>query len=257
MYEIENDGQFSFYPISTNETNLVVQSNNLITARQNLTLNEAKLIRIIIMQIVAQDVEFKPYEVSISEFSKLIGNEDGSNMYRRAKDFTDRLQTKKVSFHSSDGSWQSIVWTPTCSYNSKTKKIQIRLNDDLKPYLLNLIEAGFYTQYPLGIALSFSSVHALRMYELITSKMPYKILPKNGTSIYLSVQEIRDACMLFKTDKKGNLTQEPKFEKISQLKERVLNIAVREIENLTSFRIEYSDVKEGKSIVGFNFKLFR
>ena len=256
MYETV-DGQISFYPINTNESNLVVQSNNLITARQNLTLNEAKLIRIIIMQIVAQDVEFNPYEVSIPEFSRLIGNEDGSNMYKRAKEFTDKLQTKRVSFHSADGSWQSIVWTPTCSYNAKTKKIQIKLNDDLKPYLLSLVELGYYTQYPLATALAFSSVHALRMYELLTSKMPYKIVPKNGINIYLSVQEIRDACMLYKTDKKGNITQEPKFEKISQLKERVLNISCREIEELTAYTLSYTDKKEGKSIVGFNFFLSR
>lgn len=256
MFE-ETDGQFSFYPINTNDSNLVVQSNNLVTARQNLTLNEAKLVRTIIMQIVASDCCFRPYEVTVSEFAKLLGNADGSNIYKRAEKFAETLQTKRVYMHSADGSWKSIVWVPTCAYNSKTKKIQIKLNDDLKPYLLNLVESGYYTQYPLNTALSFSSVYALRIYELLMSKMPCTTVPRNGIEIYLSVQTIRDACMLYKTDNNGNITNEPKLTKISQLKEKVLDISQREIEDLTPYKLSYTDKKEGKAIVGFDFRLYR
>ncbi len=250
-------GQESFFPIDTRPDNMVVQSNDLIGARQNLELNEAKMIRIIIMQILSDDVEFRPYEISINEFSQLIGNKDSSNLYRRARLFCESLQTKRVNIHLDDGSWQSIVWVPTCSYDAKAKKIKIRLNDDLKPYLLNLVNSGYYTQYVLENILYFNSVYALRIYELLMRKTMTKIIPKGGMDILLSISEIRDACMLYKTDNKGIVTTEIKFERVSQLKEKVIDLACKEINAATMYTVSYSDKKEGRNITGFIFHLDR
>ena len=256
FYEDLN-GQESFFPVDTRLSNTVVQGNILLKGRQNLNLNQARLVRLLIAQIIANDVEFKPYEVSINEFSKIIGNESGSNLYKRAKSFCDDLQTKRVSIHLPDGSWQSIVWVPTCSYDAHSKKIKIRLNDDLKPYLLNLVEQGYYTQYVLENVMYFISVYALRIYELIMEKIMTKVLPKDGVDIFLSVTEIRDACMLYKTDNKGNITSEIKFERISQLKEKVIDIACKEINTATVYSVEYSDKKDGRNITGFVFHINR
>ncbi len=256
-YFEDNYGQESFFPVDTRPDNMVVQANDLISARQDLSLNQAKLLRLIIMQVVANDVEFKPYEISINDFAKLIGNEDGSNLYKRAKGFCDSLQTKRVNIHLNDGSWQSIVWVPTCSYDSKTKKIKIRLNDDLKPYLLNLVDSGYYTQYVLENVLYLNSVYALRIFELLMKKTMTSFLPKNGTDVYLSITEIRDACMLYKTDNKGNITSEIKFERISQLKEKVIDIACKEINTATMYTVDYVDKKDGRNIVGFTFHIDR
>lgn len=256
LYE-EEEGQMSYFPVSDRVENLIVQSNNLIKAQQNLTLNEAKLIRIIIMQIVANDVDFKAYEISPSELARLIGNEDGSNIYRRAQDFTDKLQSKKLKIKQSNGSWQSIVWVPTCQYDSKRKKIKIKLNDDLKPYLLNLVETGYYTQYALDTALSFRSVYALRIHELLMMQIRSRLLPKEGIEVDLYIDDIRDACMLYKQDSKGNYTNEDKYVRVSQLKEKVINIACKEINDATMFNVYYKDIKQGRSIIGFRFHIGR
>lgn len=253
IYENEPGGQLSFLPIDKNTNNFVVQSNNLIKGRQDLTLNEAKLLRIVIMQIAAQDAEFKPYKISLADFAELIGNEDCSNMYKRAKSFTDSLQTKKVQIRSEDGSWISIVWVPTCKYNAKTKCMEIRLNDDLKPYLINLIETGFYTQYALDNIRSLRSVYALRIYELLMEQIKQHVLPKAGVTRDLYIQDIRDACMLYKQDAKGNYTSEPKYIRVSQLKEKVIDIACREITENTPYVVSYKDIKEGRQVAGFRF----
>lgn len=249
------NGQESFFPVDLRPDNMVVQANDLISARQDLSLNEAKLVRTIIMQIVSDDVEFKPYEISINEFAKLIGNKDSSNISRRAKEFCDALQTKKVSIHLNDGSWQSIVWVPTCSYDAKRKKIKIRLNDDLKPYLLNLVDSGYYTQYYLENITYLNSVYAIRIFELLMKKIMTKLLPKDGIDIYLSLVEIRDACMLYRTDAKG-ITKN-KYVRLSQIKEKVLDIACREINAATMYSVGYTDKEEGPSVVGFMFHVDR
>lgn len=256
LYE-DMEGQVSFFPVNNKTDNLVVQANSLIKAQQNLSLNEAKLIRIIIMQIVADDVEFRPYEISTTELARLIGNEDGYNIRRRAKDFTDKLQSKKLKIKLDNGSWQSIVWVPTCQYDAQNNKIQIKLNDDLKPYLLNLVQTGYYTQYTLDCALAFHSVYALRIFELLMEQIRSRTIPRIGTTIDLRISDIRDACMLYKQDNKGNFTNEDKYVRISQLKEKVIDIACKEINNVTSFSVYYTDIKEGRSIVGFRFHIGR
>ena len=64
------EGQLSF-DFSLNSNNYVCQSNTLISGRQALKLNSAKLIRAAIMQIKYDDTELKPYVITIADLSEL------------------------------------------------------------------------------------------------------------------------------------------------------------------------------------------
>ena len=249
----EKNGQLSFR-ISTAPGNYVVQANKMIIGRQNLKLNEAKLIRAIIMQILYDDMDFKPYIVSAKEFAKLIGNCDASNIYRTASELCSSIMTKQLEITDDDGSWIKIQWVSLCKYDSKTGMFYIKLNDDLKPFLLGLGEKGYYTQYEFGDINHFSSIYALRIYELLLEGIILKVLPKKGVHVTLTKELIQDACMLYRSNRIGkDKGIESKFNRISQMKERVLDIACRDINKYTIFEVSYITLKAGKSIDSFQF----
>lgn len=267
----EHDGQLVFNDINTNLSNYVAMSNNLIMGRQNLTLQEFKLVRLIIMQIIANDLDFRAYEVSPADFARIIGNQDISNIYHVANKLCDSLMSKKFQLISDNGSWMKFNWTSYAAYDATTKKMRIKLNSDMKPLLLRLVEKGYYSQYTFDNIAQMTSTYAGRLFEMLLANIKTKQLPEEGVSVVLTKQQIVDGCMLYKQDSACNLILDPetkqpieKYERISQLKEKVIKKACEEITDKTMYYVPFKtedglkchgveDIKSGKSIVAFKF----
>jgi plasmid replication initiation protein len=116
----------------------------------------------------------------------------------------------------------------------------IKLNSDMKPYLLNLRQN--YTQYTLDNILSMKSIYGVRIFELLNEKIKLRTLPRKGMDIEMSLQYIRECCDC-----------ENKYERFSQLKTRVIDRAVEEINRVTSYKVSYDYIKTGKAVTGINF----
>lgn len=86
----ELDGQLCLFDFCTDASNYVVQANSLIGGRRALKLNSAKLIRSAIMQVVSEDMELRPYVITIKEFAQLL-QIDESNIYKYADEITDDI----------------------------------------------------------------------------------------------------------------------------------------------------------------------
>lgn len=227
--------------MNINVHNYVVQANKLISGKQNLKLNSAKILRTLIMQITPQDDEFKSYCISIPRLSKLLGIST-DNLYRDMDSITDDILSNPVSIKDHElGEFVKIPWVTVCAYKKGIGFIA-QMNPLLKPFLLNLQEK--YTQYQLDSILAMKSVYAIRIFELIMKESIMKYIPKEGTSILLTIQEIREACSC-----------EDKFERISNFKEKVLDVAVKEIERITMYTLSYDCVKSGRHIYAVRFSI--
>lgn len=234
------EGQLCFH-MCLNGNNYVVQSNSLLGGKQALSINSAKLICSAIMQVVRDDIELKPYIITISELSNLL-NISKSNLYRDIEKITDEILTSHVDVRMEYGEklkWKKINWVSFIEYQSDAG-VAIKLNNDLKPYLLNLREK--YTQYTLDNILAMKSIYAIRIFELLQEKIIVKLIPKNGLYIEMSVKYIRECCDC-----------EDKYEKFSHFKSRVLDTAVNEINRVTLYHINYTYIKKGKLIDGIKF----
>ena len=238
------EGQLSFEMCLDTE-NFVCQSNALVGGKQALKLNSAKLVRAAIMQIKPDDQEILPYKITISDLAKLL-NVPRSNIYRDINEITDDIINNPVFIREITEKrtrWVKIPWVTICSYDSDVG-VAIKLNDELKPFLLNLKE--HYTQYEFSEVLAMKSVYAIRIFEMLQEKIMVRRLPEDGIDVELSVQEIRECCDC-----------EDKYEKFSHLKSRVIDQAVNEIERTTYYSISYDYVKKGRSVVGFIFHMKR
>jgi plasmid replication initiation protein len=238
--ELELEGQLCF-DMNTNSEHYVVQANELIEGKQNLKLNSAKIMRTLIMQIKPDDDELKSYVIGIPELSKLL-NIGPENLYRNMDSITDDILKNHVAIkNQQQGKFIKIQWVTACAYE-KGVGLAVKMNPLLKPFLLNLKK--HYTQYQLENVLAMKSVYAIRIYELIQKEQISRRIPRNGTYVVLTVKEIREACDC-----------EKKYEKISQFKAKVLDIAIKEIQRTTNYKINYECLKKGRSIEAIQFNI--
>ena len=195
--------------------------------------------RALIMQIRPDDEELKSYLITVPELAKLL-NVSAANLYRDMDSITDDILTNHVAIKDpAQGRFLKIQWVSACAYE-KGVGLAAKMNPLLKPFLLNLKE--HYTQYQLENILAMKSVYGIRIYELLMKEQIMRYLPREGTHIVLTMQEIREACDC-----------EEKYQKISQFKAKVLDVAIREIERTTTYVVSYEDIKKGRSIEAFRF----
>lgn len=234
------EGQLSFN-FTMDTENYVVQANDLIGGKQSLKLNSAKLIRAAIMQIVPEDEELKPYIITIKELSGLLKVSE-SNLYRDIDEMTDDIIKNPVFIKEVDRKqvkWIKIPWVTRCEYNSDVG-VSIRLNDDLKPFLLKLKE--HYTQYSLDNILTMKSTYSIRIFELLQEKIKSRMIGRAGEDVKISVQEIRECCDC-----------EDKYQSFNNFKTRVIDAACKEINALTMYRVKYNYLKDGRTVIAILF----
>ena len=226
-----------------NENNYVVQSNNLISGKQSLSLNAAKILRVAIMQIQRDDEELKPYVMTTGELAELL-HITKDNIYRVIDKISDELIGSYAEArldYKEKRKFKKINWVSFCEYDSEIG-FAIKLNSDMKLYLLNLKEK--YTQYTLENILSMRSIYGIRIFELLNEKIKRKILPQNGIDVKMTIQYIRECCDC-----------ENKYERFSQFKIRVLDRAVEEINRVTLYSVHYECVKTGKTVTEIKFHI--
>lgn len=228
--------------ISLNTENYVVMANNLIKSKSKLSLNEIKLLRLTIMQVMATDNELMTYQIHIKELAKLIELNDDAHLYRTVQIMARHLLQEVVCICSEETkNWEMFQWCSSCRYRDGI--ITIKLHDDLKPYLIQLKKN--YTQYMLADILVLKSVYAIRIYELLREGFRgQKVYADNCAIVILDVDTIRKAT-----------NTEEKYSQMGHFKVKVIDIAVREINDKLGYHVTYEDVKSSRKIVGFKFKI--
>lgn len=222
--------------------NQVVMSNDLIKGKSNLSLNELKLLRLTIMQVIADDKDLMTYQIKIQDLAKIL-DITSQSIYRDVMEMCKHLLQEIV--YIGDGNpkhkWKMYQWCSTCEYDEGT--ITIKLHEKLKPHLIQLKQ--HYTQYMLQDILMLKTVYAVRLYELIREEMKsQKAYADKIVTVSLDVETIRKA-----TD------TENKYKKIGMFNQRVIVAAITEINDKSCYYVTYEYIKKSRKITGFKFKI--
>jgi plasmid replication initiation protein len=214
----------------------VVKSNDLIQkSRFQLSLQEQKIILYLISKIKPDDEIFTEHEFKIIEFCQMCGIEiyNGKN-HKNVKDAIKNLADKSVWITLETGTETLIRWINKARINKKSGIVKIRLDDDMKPYLLQLKER--FTSYELLYTLAMKSQYSVRMYELLKS---YEWRHKQT----FQIEELKRILLA------ENYTLFPDF------KRKVLDISMREINELSDITVTYEIIKEGRKYTKLDFSI--
>lgn len=220
---------------------MVVKGNDLIQkSRFNLSLLQHKIVLYLISQITPYDEEFRKYEFSISEFCKICGMDETSGKnYKNLKDSIKEIADQSVWVDMGDGKETLIRWIEKPYINKQKGTVQIRLDEDLKPYLLQL--KSNYTQYEWLWTLRFHSKYSYRLFDLVNSIHYHDLETYERT---YTLEELRKQLGL-DVDK----TKKQKLYKTyNAFKTRVLDPAVEEINQYTNKNVSYVPIKNGRSV---------
>ena len=135
------------YEMTYNAEHNTVAANDIIKGKQSMTLQTARLIRLLVTQIAEKDKDLKTYTCRITDLAKFF-NIDSSNLYKEIFKICECALDSKVYIGTGNPKhpWEMFHWISMASYDGKGT-ITLRLSDEIKPYILELEK--WFTQYKL------------------------------------------------------------------------------------------------------------
>lgn len=132
-----------------------------------MDLNEKRLVLIAMSQIKRDDTEFLTRDIPITEFAQYLGG----NPYQEARKAADGLLERVVFIQGEDGAYKKFQWTTLSEYVPAKRHpegracIRVRLNEELKPLLLQLKDR--FNTIPLAELMPIPSFNSQRLYEVL------------------------------------------------------------------------------------------
>lgn len=213
---------------------LVYKANALVEASYRLSLYEQRIILACIAQVRRDDTltDQQLYTVSARQIADMAGiNIDRA--YQHLKAASERLFDRRVTLHEApngqgSGRVRLTRWVQTVEYRDTEGAVALRFGTDMVPYLSQLTEQ--FTRYALADVAKMSSAHAIRLYELLVQW-------RGAGEREVSIEWFREALQL--EDRYGN---------IRDLKRRVIEPAVEQINEHSPLWVKWSQRKSGRRV---------
>lgn len=221
---------------------LVTKDNSLIGASYSLSVVEQRLIFLAIIEAREQETLIEAgglLRIYAQSYAKQFDVEKHTS-YEAMKRAVEGLYEAGFAYSKVDegsgkiGRYKSR-WVDKIGYIDDLGCVELVFASDVIP-LITRLEAR-YTEYELKQVVGLQSEYAIRLYELI---IQWRSVGKTNK---ISLYELRE---------KLGLVDE--YKRIEAFKRRVLDLAVKQINEHTDITVEYDQHKQGKVITGFTFK---
>ncbi len=224
--------------LEVNKKSLIVQSNRLIEAKYRLSVEEQKIIKILISQIQRDDEDFKDYEFRIKDLAEMLEMEH-KDPYGVLRAITKRLMSRVLEFYNSDTqSLLQTAWLSSAEYKQGHGTVSLCFDPKMKPLLLQL--QSYFTKYELGQVMQFKGQYTIRFFEFRKS-----FLGRHKIEAMFTLKELRDTLGLKKSE----------YRQFCDFKKRVLEPARLELLEKTGKSFVWELFREGRGgkIAGIRF----
>ena len=227
----------------------VAQANYFIRhTRTSLTATEMDILYYLFSKIKPKDKELMTVSVEIQDFCKVCGIDETSGYnYFSIKNAMLALRNKAAwtEYRNEKGRRGQMIfsWVDTAYIEDGSGEMQVTLSQSIKPFLIGLIEGGNYTQANLISFLALKSKYSKRLYEVLKSYAP-------RTPFEMTQKE-------FEIPNLKKLLNAETYPRFANFKQRALDVAVREINNVTDIEVSYTTRKRSgtTNFVTFHFRL--
>lgn len=221
---------------------LIVKDNALMNASYNLALVEQRLILLAIIEaresgrgINANDPLTVHAESYINQFKV-----EKHTAYQALKDACKDLFARQFSYQqrSAKGNTTNMTsrWISQIGYTENEATVQLVFAPAVVPLITRLEEQ--FTKYDIEQISSLSSAYAVRLYELLICWR------STGKTPVIELAEFRKRIGVLDTE----------YTRTDNLKMRVIELALKQINDYTDITASYEQHKKGRTITGFSFK---
>ena len=222
------------------KTDLVVKSNRLNSAIQNLSLPELRIVQLAIVDAretgngLSTDT---PLRIDAMRYAEAFET-TRQNAYNRMKEAEETLFNRRFTFLDSEGKTVKSRWIQRVRYLDDEGAIELAFTLDVVKGITRLDGAEeFFTQYLLSQTSNLNSVYSVRLYELLIQWKTAVKTPVFELSLFRGQMGLNDG----------------EYKAMNDFKKRVLDLAVKEINEKTDLTVSYTQEKKGRLIHGFKF----
>ena len=218
----------------------VTKANDLIQkSRFNLSLQQQKIVLYLISQVTPFDEDFKLYEFSIAEFCRVCGIDDNNGkIYQDLKAAIKEIADKSLWVEIAEKRETLLRWIEKPYIDAGSGTIQIRLDSDMKPFLLHLKQN--FTSYELLWTLHFKSKYTIRLYELVKS---------------IHFHDLADYQRRYSVNELKRLLGGERYKEYRDFKRRVLVPSVKEINQYSDKDVAFEEIRRGRKVIEVEFRV--
>lgn len=239
------------------------KSNFLISAKYKSSLLENKILAVSLTKVRKDENGQLISTVTASELKKYMKKTNGS-FYDQLYSCADNLANRQIVMEDRENNKFMILnIVQTALYDNG--RFTIKYNSDLEKYLYGLQQN--FTKLSLPVMMSFKSVYSFRLYELLKSKAYYPRDKKKAENLFritFSLSELKldlgavnssydRVQRVLKSsspdyDKAVEAAKEKTFARWGDFKDRVIDVAVKEINSLPEacMNVSYELGKSGR-----------
>ena len=213
------------------DKNIATRPMAIIEAKFDLDSKQNDIIDMLLTEI--SDDGKLVYELNIEKYKKIYTS-DTSNIYRDMKKAVKNFEKK--GFHAIiDGTETWFTWFTKIAYYDGEGRVTLKMDSELKDLLTEVKQR---ICYDIGNTLNCVSKYSKRLYYYL------KLYEDTGWRI----------------DTIENLHSKMKcpdsyMKNYGKFKEKVLNVALQEINNITDIQFDYEEIKEGRRVVRLKFNI--
>jgi len=212
---------------------LVVKANVLVSSLAKLELMELRFLAYCISKIEQDTGDFCKITARIVDVAKAF-DIDTDNVYKLVKVIVKRINDKPAEYRN--GNYDVVsVWLTTFSHGEG--KFIFKLNDDLKPYLLQLKDN--FTSYRIRDVYQFKSATTWHLYELLKQY-------KNQKTVEFDLDRFKALT--------GTLGL---YSRWNNFKARVIDPSIDEINTYSDIEVQYELIKHGVKVVSIKFHIIQ
>lgn len=227
--------------ISYNKSHYTVMANDIIKGKQDMTLWEARILRLLITQVVKEDKDLRTYTCRIQDLANFL-EITSQTLYRDIRAICKKILSRVVEIGTGNpkNPWKMFHWVQTAEYDGNGN-ITLKLSEEIASFVTEL--NAWFTQYKLENILEFNSFYAIRLYELI--KCEEGIARDTRSEFTFSIAYLREV-----------LCCEEKYKKNNDFIKKVIEIGIREINEKSDIELQMEYKKTGREITGIKFSVW-
>lgn len=232
-----NDRNFNKEDFEDQKYYLVAEHNDLITkARHDLEARELKIMDYVISKIKPDDDHFNIINTSMYELTNVLNLKKSGTTYSQLAQNLENMRAKSVKIYNDVEKrltltgWFEVVdlW--------ENGQIELKINKQFAPFLLQLKNTGNYTQYFLNDTVQLKSKYSILLYKLIRESDK-----ERGTKISIlqgTPEEFKE------------WLGAPDSYDYAFLKQKILRIAINEINlKIDDMDLELFQARRGRKVV--------
>ena len=212
----------------------ISKDNRLVEAGYRLTLNEQRLVLAAIAQVDSRKRIAGPITVHAKDYAATFSL-DIKHAYTAIKESADELYERDIRYLDKHKESTRMRWIYKRSYNDGEGSVTIAFSPEIEPYLTILSQK--FTSYSLKHVSQFNSVYSIRIYEML--KQYERIGTRRVTQAFL----------------RDRLELEGKYTRFTNIKARVLDPSVEEINLHSDLNVSYEVERKGREVEGVLFSI--